>query len=300
LPEGVGQDHASTYRKRHTQLLLNGFDMTIDLTRRGILAAGAASLISPMAFQSGPARAAASSRTSLLDSVLQAHGGLAAWKAVKQIEAQIIAGGPVFELKQSPVNLQNVTLRADPRKGGVEISSYPKAGYRGVYTPQRVWIEDPRGRVVAQRSGVFQVLQAQAPTDPWDSLDELCFISYAAFEYLTLPFVLAEPDVQVEEIEPHTEYGSTPWRGLRAIFPARIPTHSTVQTFYFDSNFLLRRFNFHDIGGDAAAYYFDPVKVDGITSYSLLRIVADTAANPLFSSSTSVLVQFSNIKYLKD
>jgi hypothetical protein len=73
-----------------------------------------------------------------------------------------------------------------------------------------------------------------------------------------------------------------------------------VQTFYFDNTFLLRRFNFHDIGGDAAAYYFDPVTVDGITSYSLLRIVADTTPTPLFSSSTNVLVQFSNIQYVKD
>lgn len=131
-------------------------------------------------------------------------------------------------------------------------------------------------------------------------LDELCFIGYATFEYLTLPFLLAEPDVQGEEVDPHTEYGLTPWRGLRAIFPARIPTQSTVQTFYFDTTFLLRRFDFHDIGLEAAVYYFDPFAVDGITSYSLLRIVEDNASNPLFSSSTNVLVQFSNIKYLRD
>jgi len=274
--------------------------MTIDLTRRGILAAGAASLIPTIAFHAGPAHAASSSRASLLDSVLQAHGGVAAWKSVKRIEAQIIAGGPVFQLKQSPVSLQNVALRADPNAVSVEVSPYPKAGYRGVYTPQRVWIEDERGRVVAERTGVFQILQAQAPTDPWDTLDELCFIGYATFEYLTLPFLLAEPDVQVEEIAPHIEYGSSPWRGLRVIFPARIPTHSTVQTFYFDDTFRLRRFDFFDIGGNAAAYYFDPVTVDGITSYTLLRIVADTAPDPLFSSSTNVLVQFSNITYLKD
>ncbi|WP_233838510.1 hypothetical protein [Paraburkholderia sp. ZP32-5] len=273
--------------------------MTIDLTRRGILAAGAASLITPVAFHASPARAASSSRSTLLDSVLQAHGGLTAWKTVKQVEAQIIAGGPVFQLKQSPVSLQNVMLRADPNAVSVEVTPYPKPGYRGVYTPQRVWIEDERGRVVAQRTGVFQVLQAQAPTDPWDVLDELCFIGYATFEYLTLPFLLAEPDVQVEEVAPHTEYGSTPWRGLRAVFPARIPTHSTVQTFYFDDTFRLRRFDFHDIGSEAAAYYFDPVTVDGITSYSLLRIVGDTVPDPLFSSSTNVLVQFSNINYLR-
>ncbi|MBJ9679011.1 hypothetical protein [Burkholderia gladioli] len=275
--------------------------MTIDLTRRGILAAGAATLIAPVALPATPARAAtaSASRSSLLDNVLQAHGGLAAWQTVKRIEAQIVAGGPVFQLKQSPVNLQNVTLRADPRAVSVEVSPYPKPGYRGIYTPQRVWIEDDNGRVVAQRSGVFQVLQSQAPTDPWDTLDELCFIGYATFEYLTLPFLLAEPDVQVQEVAPHTEYGSTPWRALRAVFPVRIPTHSTVQTFYFDDTFRLRRFDFHDIGSEAAAYYFDPVTVEGITSYSLLRIVADTSPTPLFSSSTNVLVQFSKIQYLQ-
>jgi len=58
---------------------------------------------------------------------------------------------------------------------------------------------------------------------------------------------------------------------------------TTVQTFYVDDTFRLRRFDFHDIGVEAAAYYIDPVDVDGITSYSLLRIVADTTPNPLFS-----------------
>jgi hypothetical protein len=36
-------------------------------------------------------------------------------------------------------------------------------------------------------------LHSQAPTDPWDTLDELAFAGEAIFEYLTLPHLLAEP-----------------------------------------------------------------------------------------------------------
>jgi hypothetical protein len=95
--------------------------------------------------------------------VLQAHSGLAAWKTVKQVEAQIIAGGPVFQLKQSPISLRNLMLRADPNAVSVEVTPHPKAGYRGVYTPQRVWIEDERGRVVAQPISTIQ-FPARIPT----------------------------------------------------------------------------------------------------------------------------------------
>jgi hypothetical protein len=41
-------------------------------------------------------------------------------------------------------------------------------------------------------------LHSQAPTDPWDTLDELAFAGEAIFEYLTLPYLLAEPDAVVD------------------------------------------------------------------------------------------------------
>ena len=125
--------------------------MTIDLTRRGILAASAASLISTAALRATPAFAASSGDT-LLNKVLQAHGGLDAWKNVKQLDVKLTAKGPLFQLKHQPAGLQDVTLRIDPHSPRVEISPFPKAGSRGIYTPERVWIEHESGKTVAERA----------------------------------------------------------------------------------------------------------------------------------------------------
>jgi hypothetical protein len=209
-----------------------GRDMTLDLTRHGILAASAASLVSTVALKATPAAAAASGHA-LLDKVLEAHGGLDAWKGGKQLDVGLTAKGPLFHLKHQPAGLKDVSLSIDPRSGSVAFSPFPAAGSRDFYTPQRAWIEDDTGKVVEERSDFFHRLHSQTPTDPWDPLDELAFAGEVTFEYLTLPYLLAEPDVKIEEIDPYTEYG-TAWRRLRAIFPARIPDHSSEQIFYID------------------------------------------------------------------
>jgi hypothetical protein len=83
---------------------------------------------------------------------------------------------------------------------------------------------------------------------------------------MTTPFILANSDVEVTEIAPVQEAGQT-WQGLRAIFPDRIATHSREQDFYFGSDGLMRRHDYHvDVaGGFAAAHlvsYF--VEIQGL------------------------------------
>jgi hypothetical protein len=267
-----------------------------NLTRRGILTAGAASLILPAVLRAAPSNSTTDG-SALLQKVLQAHGGLAAWRSAKQLEVKLSAKGPLFQLKKQPAGLKDVTLLIDPHSPRVEISPFPETGHRGVYTPERVWIEDETGKVLEERKDFFHRLHAQQPIDPWDTLDCLAFVGYANWEYITVPFVLAEPDVSIREIEPHMEYGK-PWRRLRATFPDRIPVHSAEQTFYFDEKFMLRRFDFQAIGL-ASEYCFDPVTVDGLIFYTLRRIVSQNTPNPLFSSSTAVLIEIDDIRVLK-
>jgi len=75
------------------------------------------------------------------------------------------------------------------------------------------------------------------------------------------------PGFTVQEIDPWRE-DSELWRGLRVTYPPNIASHSREQDFYFGSDFLLRRHDYHveASGGFAAAQYvFDPVTVQGIT-----------------------------------
>jgi hypothetical protein len=63
------------------------------------------------------------------------------------------------------------------------------------------------------------------------------------WNYLTTPFLLAYPSVQVREISPWQQHDQT-WRRLRATFPASITTHSAEQVFYFGDDGLLRRLDY--------------------------------------------------------
>jgi hypothetical protein len=60
------------------------------------------------------------------------------------------------------------------------------------------------------------------------------------WNYITAPFILADPDFKAEELEPR-ELHAESWRRLRVVFPPRVITHSAEQTFYFDGRGLLRR-----------------------------------------------------------
>ena len=71
--------------------------------------------------------------------------------------------------------------------------------------------------------------------------------------------------VSTEELSPWHEDGET-WRRLKVTFPPSIATHSTVQTFYIDSEGLLKRHDYDtEVLGDspAAHYVHDYEQVSG-------------------------------------
>ena len=119
------------------------------------------------------------------------------------------------------------------------------------------------------------VLERRAPKDsfaghqmstPWDQLHRAYFNGEALWTYLTTPFLLAMPGVEVEETEPWRE-GEETWRVLRAYFPAAIETHSRVQDFFFGADLMLRRHDYQvNIAGGfpAAQLTSDYVVADGI------------------------------------
>jgi hypothetical protein len=172
-------------------------------------------------------------REALLAQVLDAHGGLERWKRFAKVEANIVSGGGLFELKGLPQDPTRRRMSVWLHEERASVAPFGAPDQRSMFTPERVAIEKQDGSVVAERF---------APRD-----------SFAGHQ-LTTPFVLALDGVRVEEIEPWRE-GSETWRVLRAHFPGSVETHDRVQDFFFGDDLLLRR---HDYtlaiaGGVAAA-----------------------------------------------
>jgi hypothetical protein len=202
----------------------------------------------------------------LLDAALAAHGGLDRWRQFSTIEATIVTGGKLWEIKGQ---LQDPTPRRMSvalQREWASVQPFGAPDQKTDFTPDRIAIEKLDGRVVAERSNPRESFTGHELTTPWDPLQRAYFNGYALWTYLTTPFFLTLPGFTVNEIEPIEDNGEG-WFGLQAHFPDSFASHSRLQEFYFDSDFLLRRHDYRvDVAGGFAAiqYVYDIVEVDGI------------------------------------
>jgi hypothetical protein len=180
----------------------------------------------------------------LLNTVLDAHGGLRRWSQAASIRATADIGGPMWARRGQAGIFGKAHLVVDVQQQHVVFTDFTTPGLRGVYTPGRVAIEDPTGKVVLERHSPREAYQGQELTSAWDELHALYFGGYAMWNYLTTPYLLAHPDVRTEELAPWQPDGEQ-WRRLRAVFPPHIATHSTEQILSYDTSGLLRRHDYH-------------------------------------------------------
>jgi hypothetical protein len=197
----------------------------------------------------------------LLEAVMDAHGGMKRWEAVSEIGAAVRSSGLLMrsKLKHNAFSEYGITAwRGEPR---AVLDPYPKQGMRGVFVGDVVRIESRQGEVVEQRSGAreaFLGLRGRMRRAAWwDDLDALYFAGYAMWNYLNLPFLLADPRIEVEEGKPLRRHGDT-WRRLDARFPEGFHTHSRKQSFYFDHLGLLRR---HDYSPDVISPFANAARM---------------------------------------
>jgi len=228
----------------------------------------------------------------LLGLALQAHGGLERWRLVEALDLRLSIGGALYRMKGFPEGVPSAAVRVDPSRPSVTILPYLIANARGLFTPDRVWIEDADGQIVDERSSPRASFAGHVLQTPWDQLQRLYFTGYAVWNCLTLPFLLASPRIVSQEIEPHRDNGDV-WRRLRVTFPRDVPTHCAEQTLYFDQAGRLQRLDYGiDIVGATVAHYcYDHAAVSGLVFPTLHRVVRRSNGGPQLSGPTGVLLQ---------
>jgi hypothetical protein len=115
---------------------------------------------------------------------------------------------------------------------------------------------------------------------------------------LTTPFLMTLPGFTVTEIDPIEDHGER-WVGLQVHFPDPFASHSQLQEFYFDSDFLLRRHDYRvDIAGGFATiqYVYDMVEADGIKLPSKRRAYRCDANGGLMADELMVSIDLSGIR----
>ena len=189
----------------------------------------------------------------LLDDVIEATGGIERWNGLKRFTLQLSIDGELFSKVGPGSSFKDTVAEGSTQSQSVRFSGFADPGKFGVYEPDYVTIESPEGNVLHGWRNPNQTFRDLTQGAPRDELYLVFFCGFSVWNYMTTPFLLAHPDVKVEEL-PTWQENDQPWRRLRAVFPPNIVTHSREQTFYFDEAGLQRRTD-HDLLGTNVAHY---------------------------------------------
>ena len=175
----------------------------------------------------------------LLESVIAAHGGLSQWRARKIVQATIVTGGSLWGMKDLVQDPAPRTMTVWLHEERASVMPFGAPDQRTAFTPERIAIEKTDGAIVAERLHPREAFNGHQQTTPWDPLHRAYFNGYALWTYLTTPFLLATPDVDVHEVEPITEEKGV-GAGCVRDFPhisrpiARFKTSSSAKTCCYD------------------------------------------------------------------
>ena len=213
--------------------------------------------------------------TPLLKVAIDAHGGLERWSKVRTIVASASITGAIWTLKGQPDYLDDIVMRVDTAEQRV-VTEFPARDRRLTFTPERVTLEEPKGRLSQERGDPEASFIGQSRETPWDPLHVAYFHGEALWTYLNSPFLYAQPGFATEEIAP-IQVGGEQWRRLRVTFPDRIKSHSRVQISCFGADGLLRRHDYTvDILGGATGlnYALDYQDIEGLKFFTKRRVYA--------------------------
>lgn len=188
----------------------------------------------------------------LLDDVIDANGGMARWNGLNRFTLHLSVGGTLLSNAGHAREFKDVTAEGSTRAQSVRFTGITGGEHSGSFQPDAITIESLDGEVLRTWDNPsFATPDAGAPALA-DELHLVFFCGVAIWNYLTTPFLLADPDVVVEELTPWRENTET-WRRLRAQFPPRLTTLAPEQIFYFDESALQRRTD-HDLFGMKIAH----------------------------------------------
>jgi hypothetical protein len=215
--------------------------------------------------------------TELLDSVIEAHGGLERWEQVAAIRWDMAIGGGFWAAKGWPDLLAHETFTTRAHEQHTTIAPFGDSNRRAVWNGDldTIRIESAEGELIESRDQPRRSFDGYTRGTQWDAGEMGYFLGYAFWNYLTSPFTLTRPGIRTEELPPWREAGQT-WRRLLVEFPLEFDEHNPLQIFYYDSDLMQRRHDYiTEIVGSTlvAQYQSRHVEVDGLIFPSRRRVL---------------------------
>jgi hypothetical protein len=179
----------------------------------------------------------------LLEDALRASGGLDLRRQMSRYTVHMSVGGVLCRHKCASPQLKDLVVEGSTDQVSLEINGFGAVNRRAMYRPDWVALEGPDGQLLKEMKASAQELRTCLRASTWDELQLAYYFGYSIWNYIAVPFVLADSDVTTEELEPGGVQLDN-WLRLAVRFPPRVVTHSTEQTFYFDRDGLLRRIDY--------------------------------------------------------
>ena len=186
--------------------------------------------------------------SSLLDEVIDAHGGRKRWAKVGAVKAHVESGGMLTRLKGLGRRWRRFDLEAETGRQRLVVRDFPEEGQRGIFEDGDVRIETAEGEQLSGRENAREAFfgaTGMARNLRWSDRDALYFMGYALWNYLNAPFCFEWPGVETWEGEPVADEEGNELRCLEVSYPEGFHTHCAEQLYYFDSEGLLRRHDYH-------------------------------------------------------
>lgn len=217
----------------------------------------------------------------ILERAISAAGGREAWSGALTLEVDVRLGGVVWRSKGVALPSEPLRVVLDRVSGQVRMAIPSRPDVMGVAAADGVvWLEDSTGTVLEQRDSG----RAAFPARRWDDLHYAYFAGYAMRNYLSAPFLLAEPGFSVRAAGTSRVSGRRTDR-IEVVFPESVITHSRRQAFHIDDEGLILR---HDYTAEvvgrwpgAAHLCADHTTFDGLRLATRRWVVPRIAGRPL-------------------
>lgn len=123
------------------------------------------------------------------------------------------------------------------------MTGFARADVRALYGRDWVALEGPDTHGIMKRAASPEEFRRGLQAVIWDELLLAHYCGYLIWNYMAVPFILADPDFETKELRRSVAPDES-LRRLQVVFPARVVTHAPIQTFHFDRDGLLRRLDY--------------------------------------------------------
>ena len=212
----------------------------------------------------------------VLENALRASGGLDLRRAMRRFIVHMSITGDLVRTKCSSAKLKELVVEGSPHVQELEMTGFARADIRALYRRDWVAVEGPDTHGITKRAASPEEFRRGLQAVNWDELQLAHYCGYLIWNYMAVPFILADPDFETKELRRTVAPGES-LRRLQVVFPARVVTHAPTQTFHFDREGLLRRLDYRAPHADyvpVAQVYSGHQRFSGILVPTLCRLSA--------------------------